>query len=232
MSATPSSPPPRLSTAASLLRLYRWQPALFTLNLALQVPRQLAFLIPGLIIREAFNTLTQNARITPTLQWLLVLLVASALVRILAIYLSVAVDRVVEQFSITQLRRNLMTRILQLPGARALPYSPGETITRLGGDISEIGAFISELGQLFGMAVYAVVSFVIMARISPLIAASVALPLIVISIVTSIGTLRIQNYRRETRRATGRLYAFIAEIFGAVQAVQVARAENSGTAAL
>lgn len=38
--------------------------------------------------------------------------------------------------------------------------------------------------------------------------------------------MRIQGYRRDSRRATGRLYAFIAETFSAVQAVQVAGSEK------
>jgi ATP-binding cassette, subfamily B, bacterial len=216
-----------ISTLRALWQLAIFQPRLLLTDVVLQIPRQLAFLIPGLIIRECFNTLTQAGRITPQLWWLLVLLMASAVLRVTVIYTSVFFDQTLQQYAAALLRRNLFARILQLPGARALPSSPGETITRLGGDVKEITDFLSELLQLFGMGVYAAVAFVIMAGISPLVTLSVAIPLVAVTVITSLGTLRIQNYRRETRRATGRLYGFIAETFSAVQAVQVAGAERT-----
>ena len=216
-----------VSAIRALWQLVIFQPRLFITNVVLQIPRQLAFLIPGLIIRECFNSLTQVGRVTPQLWWLLVLLMGSAVLRVIVIYTSVFFDQTLQQYVAALLRRNLFARILQLPGARALPSSPGETITRLGGDVKEISDFMSELMQLFGMGVYAAVAFVIMAGISPLVTLSVAVPLVAVTVITSLGTLRIQNYRRETRRATGRLYGFIAETFSAVQAVQVAGAERT-----
>ena len=216
----------RMSGFRALWMLARFKPGLFAVDLVMQVPRQLAFLLPGLIIRECFNALTQNARITPTLWWLLLLLVASGLARVSVIYLSAWLDQHVQNYIGALLRKNLFGRILQLPGARALPYSPGETITRLGGDVTEITTFIGEFLQLFGMACYAAVAFAIMAGIDSTVALWVALPLLFVTVITSLGTLRIQGYRRDTRRATGRLYAFIAETFSAVQAVQVAGAET------
>jgi ATP-binding cassette, subfamily B, bacterial len=215
-----------MSTLRALWLLIRFKPWLMALNLFLQAPRQLFFLLPGLITREALNGLVRDGRLTEGVAaWLLALVLAGA-VRILGIYVSVFVDQIVQQINNALLRKNLMRRILNLPGARALPYSPGEAITRLGGDVTDITAFVSESCQLFGMAVYTLASFAIIGSISPLIALSVAMPLVVVGIVTSFGTLRIQGYRRETRRTTGRLYAFIAELFGAVQAVQVAGAET------
>ena len=222
-----SSPPPRVSTFQALLKIARFQPGLFMLDGVLQIPRQLSFLIPGLIIRECFNLLTREQRFTSDLTWLLVLIVAAGFVRVGFIYISAFIDQYVQNYAGALLRKNLMQRILQLPGARALPYSPGETITRLGGDVTEITTFISEVFQLFGIACYAGVALFIMAQINPLITVTVAVPLIIVTIIASIGTLRIQGYRRDSRRATGRLYGFIAETFSAVQAVQVAGAQAS-----
>jgi ATP-binding cassette subfamily B protein len=219
--------PARPGTLRSLWRVVTLHPRLFTLDALMQIPRQLAFLLPGLVIREAFNALTRDARITPELIWLLALLVGTGVVRVAFIYVSALIDQALQNVSSALLRSNLLRRILQLPGARALPSSPGETITRLGGDVSDITAFIAEALQLFGMAAYTIAAFVIMAGIDPLVTFVVALPLAAVTVITSFGTLRIQEYRREARRAAGRLYAFIAETFSAVQAVQVAGAENS-----
>jgi ATP-binding cassette, subfamily B, bacterial len=225
MSALPNQPRPH--TLLALWRMATFKPALFTVDALLQIPRQLTFLIPGLIIRECFNALTRNARITPDVWWLLALLIGSGVLRVFMIYVSAMLDQTLQNYGAALLRTNLFQRILRLPGARALPYSPGETITRLGGDVSDITTFISEVLQLFGMACYAAGAFYIMSRVDPLVTVAVAIPLIAVTIITSMGTLRIQGYRRDTRRATGRLYGFIAETFSAVQAVQVAGAEKS-----
>lgn len=217
----------RPGTLRALWKLVTYDRGLFVLDTLLQIPRQLAFLLPGLVIRACFNLLTQEPRITPSLIWLLVLLVGTGVVRVTVIYASALIDQVLQNFNSALLRTNLFRRILNLPGARALPYSPGETITRLGGDVSDITAFVAESLQLFGMGVYAAVAFVIMGGIDPLVTFAVAVPLVAVTVITSFGTLRIQGYRRDMRRATGRLYAFIAETFSAVQAVQVAGAESS-----
>lgn len=224
MSAAASQPRP--NTLRALWQLVTFQRGLFALDALLQIPRQLAFLIPGLIIREAFNLLSRDMRITAGLWTLLGLLVGSGVLRVTMIYISALMDITLQNVNAALLRTNLLRRILQLPGARALPYSPGETITRIGGDVNEIATFVSEALQLFGMACYAGVAFAIMAGVDPLVTVAVAIPLVAVTLITSLGTLRIQGYRRDTRRATGRLYAFIAETFSAVQAVQVAGAEQ------
>jgi ATP-binding cassette subfamily B protein len=125
----------RPPTLRSLWQIVTLRPGLFAFDVLLQIPRQMAFLLPGLVIRECFNLLTRDARVSPDLIWLLVLLVGTGVVRVAMIYASALIDQVLQNFSAALLRANLFRRILQLPGARALPYSPGETITRLGGGV-------------------------------------------------------------------------------------------------
>jgi ATP-binding cassette subfamily B protein len=52
------------------------------------------------------------------------------------------------------------------------------------------------------------------------------LPFIVVGIIASTATDRIERYRRASRKATGIVTGFIGEFFGAVQAVKVATAEE------
>lgn len=215
-----------MNLARTIWRLARQRPGLTLLSLLLHIPRQMAFLVPGLITRAAFDTLTRHARLTPDLGLLLGLLVLAAAGRVALIYISLWVNTLLQHTNGSLLRINLLKRILALPGARALPHSPGETITRLGGDVNEITDFIGELAQLFGMFCYTLAAFVIMAGISTPAALAVAAPLLVVVLITGLGRAHIQNLRRETRRTTGRLYAFIAESFGAIQAVQVAAAQT------
>ncbi|BCX04114.1 MAG: HlyB/MsbA family ABC transporter [Candidatus Roseilinea sp.] len=225
---------PRASNSASaatmpawraLWRLFTFHPWLFGLNVLAQIPRQAMFLVPGLIIRACFDELTRYGQLTWGLMGLLALLMASAFARVGVIYLGAMTMVIYNNYASALLRKNLFARILQLPAARALPYSPGEAITRLGGDVTEITTFIDNLLQAVGMAAFAALALAIMAGINPIITAVVAAPLVVVAIIAGLGTARIQRYRRESRRATGRLYGFIAETFSAVQAVQVAGAE-------
>lgn len=214
-------------TMTHLLRVMRAHPWRVTLSAILQVPRQLMFLLPGLIVREALDALARDRGLSGAVAGWMLLQLPAALVRIAMIYVSVYTDTFMREHSKATLRHNLLARVLSMPGARALPGSPGETITRLGGDVNDIADFMVELMQLLGMAVFTIVAFVIMARIAPIAALAVLLPLVFVTAVTGAATSRIQHYRRETRRAASRLYAFIAEMFGAVQAVQVAGAEGS-----
>jgi ATP-binding cassette subfamily B protein len=216
-----------MPTWQALWHLFTFQPGLFTLNVLAQIPRQAMFLMPGLIIRACFDALTQHGQLTWGLMGLLALLVASAFARVGVIYIGALTMVIYNNYASALLRKNLFARILQLPAARALPYSPGEAITRLSGDVTEITAFIDALLQAVGMAIYAVLALAIMAGINPIITAVVAAPLVAVAVIAGLGTSRIQAYRRESRRATGRLYGFIAETFSAAQAVQVAGAESS-----
>ncbi|MCS6847832.1 MAG: ABC transporter ATP-binding protein [Anaerolineae bacterium] len=214
-----------MPTWKALWHLFTFQPWLFGLNVLAQIPRQAMFLVPGLIIRACFDELTRRGQLTWGLMGLLALLVASAFARVGVIYLGALTMVIYNNYASALLRKNLFARILQLPAARALPYSPGEAITRLGGDVTEIATFIDNLLQAVGMAAFAALALAIMAGINPIITAVVAAPLVAVAVIAGLGTARIQKYRRESRRATGRLYGFIAETFGAVQAVQVAGAE-------
>lgn len=211
----------------ALARLFASQPGLFVLTALVQIPRQMMFLVPGLIIRACFNVLTGDAQVTWGLWGLLALLMASAVARVGVIYLGAMLMVTFNNYVATLLRKNLFRRILQLPAARALPYSPGEAITRLGGDVNEITTFIDNLLQNIGMAVFAAAALVVMFNINPYITAIVCTPLLLVALIAGVSTMRIQKYRRESRRATGRLYGFIAETFSAVLAVQVAGAEEA-----
>jgi ABC-type multidrug transport system fused ATPase/permease subunit len=142
----------KIPTWKALGKLFSFKPTLFAADVLSQIPRQMMFLLPGLIVREVFNSLTANGGVTWGFWALLALLIASAFARVAAIYLGATLDEIFNNYAAALLRKNLFQRILSLPAARALPYSPGETITRLGGDVNEITLFINNLMQAIGMA--------------------------------------------------------------------------------
>ncbi|MGH2480077.1 MAG: ABC transporter ATP-binding protein, partial [Ktedonobacteraceae bacterium] len=105
-------------------RLIRYRPALYTINGTAWFLIHLTPIIPGLIAQQFFNTLPQSKGLNNTLWILIVLLVATALARSVLIFAGGWIDNT-HRFSMSGiLRRNLLERILERPGARAVPGSP------------------------------------------------------------------------------------------------------------
>ncbi|MEI8079593.1 MAG: hypothetical protein WCH61_08205 [bacterium] len=63
--------------------------------------------------------------------------------------------------TMTMLRKNLLSRILRQPGARALPDSPGEAISRFKGDVFEIPLFALWMNNLLGLTLAVVVALTV-----------------------------------------------------------------------
>jgi ATP-binding cassette subfamily B protein len=229
---TPGSPP-RLKTWQYVLRLIRFRPWLY---LALGVLETLFFgvfpQIIGWITYSFFNTLTGDAPAMlgpwgPFSVWTLIaLLIATALARAAAIFGDVVVYFTFMYNVAALLRKNLFEHILRRPGARAVPGSPGEAISRFRDDVDEISNFMAESLILLGFGFFALVAIVVMLRINVRITLVAFLPLVVVVAAANAAMRNVEKYRQAHREATGRVTGFIGEIFGAVQAVKVATAEE------
>ncbi|MGD8624344.1 MAG: ABC transporter ATP-binding protein [Anaerolineae bacterium] len=232
MSATSGSPP-RLKTWQYILRLIRFRPWLY---LALGLLETLFFgvfpQIIGWITYSFFNTLTGDAPATlgpwgPLSVWTLIaLLVATALARAAAIFGDVVVYFTFMYNVAALLRKNLFEHILRRPGARAVPGSPGEAISRFRDDVDEISNFMAESLILLGFGFFALVAIVVMLRINVRITLVAFLPLVVVVAAANAAMKNVEKYRQAHREATGRITGFIGETFGAVQAIKVATAEE------
>jgi ATP-binding cassette subfamily B protein len=129
--------------------------------------------------------------------------------------------------SASLMQKNMFARILQLPAARALPDSPGEAISRFRDDADGITEVLITLNDFIASMVFAVIAFVIMASINLTITIGVFLPLSVVALVANLAMRRIEIYRKAHREATGQVTGFLGEVFGSVQAVQVAGADEA-----
>ncbi|MCU0522881.1 MAG: ABC transporter ATP-binding protein, partial [Anaerolineae bacterium] len=111
-------------------KIIRHSPGIYTLALLNWTAIRFVPLIPGLITREIMDRLSGEAPAMADLWGLLALLVAIAAVRAgLLVLGQVTWPRFYfETFGLLQM--NLLSRILNRPGARALPGSPGEAISR------------------------------------------------------------------------------------------------------
>ncbi|MCM3629769.1 ABC transporter ATP-binding protein/permease [Paenibacillus glycanilyticus] len=123
------------------------------------------------------------------------------------------------------LRRNMLAGIMRWPG-RNLPASPGEAMTRFREDVDEVVEYVESWVDFWGRVIYAVTCIVIMARINWQITIVAILPLVVVTLFNNLSGNRARRYSQLNREATGRITGFIAETFGAVQAVKLGQAED------
>jgi ATP-binding cassette subfamily B protein len=196
-----------------------------------------ALLITGALTRLFFDALTETSAWQPLgaevgVWGILALLAGNSLFRA-AIFMLDFWWYFVFQASMTALlRRNLFARILQRPGARALPgsperpLSPGAAISRFRGDVESIGEFMEGVIFLIGFAVQAAVAVIVMVGIEPRVTTIVVVPLAALIVGANLAMKGIQKYQETRRKAAGAVTGFVGEMFGAVQAIKVARAED------
>jgi ATP-binding cassette subfamily B protein len=122
-------------------------------------------------------------------------------------------------------RRNLLRTILEKPGAKALPESPGSAVSRFRDDVAESIIPLREIPWLVSFGGFAIVAYIIMLRINVAMTLAVAIPMVVVLIAAGATRERVSRYNRERKRTSARVIGFIAEMFGGVQAVKVANAE-------
>jgi ATP-binding cassette subfamily B protein len=180
----------------------------------------------GLVVRAFLNGLTGAAPALVGPWGLVAVVVGLAAARAASVTLDVPIAYRFHFKVGALLRRNLFSHILERPAARALPGSPGEAISRFSGDVNEIPSYLSMLTFQYGSGLFALIAAIVMARINGRIALVVFVPLTLVIVAVNAALERIQRYQRDSRRAAGAVSGFIGEMFGAVQAVQVAVAEE------
>lgn len=209
-------------------RLIRFRPGLYALSGLLASVMFYVFpLVPGLIVKGIFDNLSGKAQAELGIWTLIALLVASALVRGVALLGATAAEVTLNLTHATLLRQNVFERILHRPGARALPASAGEAVSRFRDDVLVISRFISWTLDPVGQALVATVAIVVLASIDPWVTLVVFVPLLIVITVVNIASKRIQQYRRVHQESIGQVTGLLGEVFGAVQAVKVASAEEN-----
>ncbi len=215
-----------MKTFVFMWRLIRYRPVRYASISALWILVSVAPVIPGLLIQQFFNALAKSGYLTPEIWGLIALFVATALVKaILILWSGIMSNRL--RFSITSLlRHNMLSRILVQPGAQAVPGSTGEAITRFREDVDQVDHAVDWTIDLIGMGLFALIALLILLRISVIVTFSIFLPLVAVVALVQAMRKRLEKYRTASRRATGSVTSFLGEIFGSVQAIQIAGAEE------
>ncbi len=212
-----------LPTWRYIVRLARYRPWLYlTSGLLASVMFYLFPLLPGLVVKQVFDKLTGEATVSLGLWTLLALLAGIAVARQTAIIGAVAAEVSLRLIVSTLLRKNLLARILKHPGARAVPTSPGEAISRFRDDVGALPNFLSWTLDPVGQLLVTVIGLSVLASINARLTLAVFIPLVLTLVVVNLAGTRIERYRKANQEAIGAVTNLLGEMFGAVQAVKIA----------
>ncbi|MEO8083044.1 MAG: ABC transporter ATP-binding protein [Ardenticatenales bacterium] len=222
----------------SLARLagFAW-PLYVTSGLLASVMFYLVPLLPGLVVKRIFDRLAVSAAggsaavpaaggvETNGLLWLAAAIAGIGVMRFTSLLGASAAEQSLRQVVATLLRANVFEHILGRPGARPLPSSTGEAISRLRGDVEAIPAFLSwtldPIGQSFAIGT----ALVVLWRVDPRLTLAVFGPLLATVMLVNVLGGRIRRLRLASRQSEGNVTGLIGEIVGGVLAVKVAGAE-------
>lgn len=208
--------------------MHRFRPRRQLINLAGVFVGWGANLLPGLAAKIVFDHLGSlgTGDALGWLAWPIAIVGARALASIVVNFTLNATNGAFAYANATMLQRNALRRIFELPGGRALPASPGETISRFRDDTEAVIWYPIIFNNVLGSAVTGTLALIVMARIDLAITAALIVPLAGVVVVVEAMRSRVISYRRANRVRTAEVTGFIGDVFAAVQSVQVAGAAD------
>jgi ATP-binding cassette subfamily B protein len=183
-------------------------------------------LLPGLVAQRAFDAVQRGTADVPAILWFAALFVGAGIAHSGAMLTGWMID-VGFRFGVTGvLQRNMLTEVLRRPGARSLDRTPGEALSVFRDDVQHAEDGADWTIDMIGNAVFATAAMTILIRVNATIAIFVFAPLAAIILVAQVATSRLRQTRSASQIATSKVTGALGEFFGAVQAVQLARAER------
>ena len=209
-----------------LHRLLTYRTALFMATSVLSVVYFSLPLLGGLVLREFFDALTEEAPARFSV-WVLVVLFLAAHI---AAHVSEVGWAVAFFYFFGSLRallqRNLFKIIVDSPPLRGGPSS-GDIINRFHRDTEAIVAPIYYLADATGQVASIIIALLVMVRINPVMTVVAMVPIAIVPFIVRRLSTRLEVMRRANREAAGQVTGSLGELLGAVQAVQVAGSEQS-----
>lgn len=217
------------STLTYLWALFRYQPARLALNVFIWTLFHSSPVLFGLLTKALFDALAGDTSAGGLARWSpLALVVAIAAVDAsrlgtftLGLNMWIRYWLEIE----TLLRRNIVRYLLIAKGSRHLPESSGEAVSRIRDEPVEVIEYIERWVDGTGVALFSITAFIVMVRIDPLITAVMAVPLVIMVIITQRLTPRIRRYRQRFRQDTEAVTDFISESITAMLAVKASGCE-------
>ncbi|MBD2355417.1 ABC transporter ATP-binding protein [Tolypothrix sp. FACHB-123] len=190
--------------------------------------------LPGLIIREFFNSLTGKAKFGLSPWAFIAFFIALNLGHIAVIFIG-RITKTQHRFTMRSLlRRNLLERLLNNPQTQIMvtendsdkTISQGEVISYFRDDAEHIEDNVAWVSEIFGEGLFAVFSLIILLSVNIPMTLFVFLPLVGMVVIIQKTETKIKQYRQASRQATQQVTGILGEIFNSVQAIKVAGAEQ------
>lgn len=218
------TPNPTPAFSRILFGMIRRQPIRYSFALFLWVSIWTLPILVGLLAARYFDALVEGMTVS-MLTLLVTALFVYALVRSLFIFAAMRNHASLLFRAAATMRRNLLVRIYELPGAGGLDETPGEVVSRFRDDIEHVVEPFDLFVDFVGALVAGSISVVILWSIDPVITVVVAIPVVVVGVVSNRTGGLVRKYRRQARDATEAITGFLGETFTATQSVKVAGAE-------
>jgi ATP-binding cassette, subfamily B, bacterial len=215
-----------LGTGRFLWHMATFRPWIYFTDNVLYTAVYCSQLLPGLVAQQAFDALQRGTADPSTIVWISAAFVGTGIAGAVANTAGMTID-VFFRFSVSAvLQRNMLAEILRRPGARALDRSPGEALSVFRDDVAHAEDGSDWTVDMISMTIFSIAAMAILLNVNATITIFVFVPLIAIVLVAQVATRRLQQSRAASQIATSRVTGALGEIFGSVQAVQIARAER------
>jgi ATP-binding cassette subfamily B protein len=199
----------------------------FAVHALLQVFFLGSLFLPGLVEKAVFDTITGQAAVGLNLWALIAAYAGIGLARMIATYGETFAGYTFRYTVGAWVRGNLFASLLRRPGALPHPVGPGEAVNRYRDDVAEVCDFPTWLPDVAGNLVAFAAAVTIMAAVNWQITLVAFLPILVAYGVGRAAWSAMLRYRKLEGEAGDRVTGFLAEMFGAVQAIKVAGAEDN-----
>ena len=213
-------------------QLIRFQPKDYASDIVMISIHFASMTALGLILRAYFNYLTGDAGFALPL-WPVVILQLLYAAVVASSQMGAGWAFINFEFkSYSLLIRNMLARVLQMPGSRPLPHnadgsqlSTGQAISTFRDDSNDLLMAIVAVDDVIGLLISAAISVTIMLQISVTVTLGTFLPLLIVVFIAQRLGERAKRVRRASRQATSQVTGMIADMFNSTQALKVANAE-------
>lgn len=127
----------------------------------------------------------------------------------------------------SMIRRNLLERIYELPGAAPLDETPGEIVSRFRDDVEHIILPFDLSVDIAGAGVAGAIATAVLFTIDPVITGVILIPVFAVGVVSNRTGFLVRRYRIRARETTEAITGYLGETFAATQSIKVAGAEDN-----
>lgn len=215
-----------IGTGRFLWRMATYRTGTYLADTVLWIAFYASRLLPGLVAQRAFDALQHGTADVGAVLWFAALFVGAGAAHAGLQMAGWIVDVGFRFGVIGVLQRNMLAEVLRRPGARSLDRTPGEALSVFRDDAEHAENGADWTIDMIGNGIFAAAAMTILLRVNATIALFVFLPLVAIVLIVQLVQTRLRQTRAASQVATSQVTGALGEIFGAVQAVQLARAER------